>query len=180
MNRPRLPAVLFFRNLMTIRLVFVLVVFALLSGFVALNWTEFIAPTTLSLGFSTTQAPLGLVLLGVLVLVVGLFAVYVLYLHSADLLRTRRLLKEMETQKKLLEQAEASRFTELRSFVAEQFALQGQRHAETLAAVRVQSPLDKQSDRTWLEEVHNGLSAQLGQLEDRLDRLLPQSQSIQP
>jgi hypothetical protein len=86
----------------------------------------------------------------------------------------------MEAQKKLLEQAEASRFTELRSFVAEQFALQGQRHAETLAAVRAKSAIDTQGDRTWLEEVHNGLSAQLGQLEDRLDRLLPQPNSIHP
>jgi hypothetical protein len=109
-----------------------------------------------------------------------LFTVYVLYLHSADLLRTRRLLKDMEAQKKLLEQVEASRFTELRGFVAEQFALLGQRNAETLAAVRAQSAMDTRVDHTWLEEVHNGLSAQLGQLEDRLDRLLPQPNSIHP
>jgi len=158
---------------MTIRVAFLLVLFSLLGGFVTLNWTEFIAPGTLSVGLGTVQAPLGLVMLGMLVLVTGLFVVYVLYLHAADLLRTRRLLKDMEAQRKLLEQTETSRFTELRAFMVEQFDLQRQRDAQTLAAIQTKSSQDTQADRTWMEEAINGLSAQLGQLEDRLDRLLP-------
>jgi uncharacterized integral membrane protein len=165
---------------MTIRFAFVLVLFSALCGFVVLNWTDFVTPTTLSLGFGTAQAPLGLVLLGVLVLVTGLFVLYVLYIHAEDLMRTRRLLKDMEGQKKLLEQAEASRFTELRAFMAEQFDLQRRRDAETLAALQAKSLGSTQSDRTWMEEIHNGLSAQLGQLEDRLDRLLPSPNPTQP
>lgn len=168
---------------MTIRFAFLLVLFSALSGFVALNWTDFIIPTTLSLGFGTVQAPLPLVLLGILMLVSGLFVVYVLYLHTEDLLRTRRLLKDMEAQKKLMEHAEASRFTELRSFLAAQFDQQARRDADTLAAVQskglagapVSAAPGTQLDRVWMEELTNGLSAQLGQLEDRLDRLLPAS-----
>jgi biopolymer transport protein ExbB/TolQ len=147
--------------------------FTLLGGFVALNWTEFMVPSTLSVGFTTVQAPVGLFMLGVVILVISLFTLYVFYLHSAELLRTRRLHKDMEVQKKLVEQSETSRYTELRGFMNEQFALQRQRDAETLAAVKTKSALTSQADRTWMEEVHNGLSAQLGQLEDRLDRLLP-------
>jgi hypothetical protein len=158
---------------MTIRFAFMLVLFCLLGGFVALNWTEFITPSTLSVGFSTVQAPVGLIMLGVLILAVCLFTVVVLYLQAADLLRTHRMHKDMEAQRKLVTQGETSRFMELRNFVDEQFALQRQRDAETLAALKTKSALSTQVDRTWMEELHNGLSAQLGQLEDRLDRLLP-------
>ncbi len=158
---------------MTISFTLALLLLSLLSGFVALNWTDFISPTSLSLGFQTVQFPLGLAMLGILVFVISLFTVYGLYLHAAELLRTRRLLKDMESQRKLLEQAEASRFTELRTILVEQFELQRQRDAETLAAVQTKSAQSLQADRTWTEELHNGLSAQLGQLEDRLDRLLP-------
>jgi hypothetical protein len=159
--------------MMTIRFAFLLVLSLALSGFVALNWTAFITPTTLLLGFSTVQAPLGLVMLGVLLLVASLFALYVLYLHAAEVLLTRRLLKDMEAQRKLVDQAEASRFTELRSLMDEQFNLQKQRDAETLASVQAKNVSGTQADRVFMEEITNGLSAQLGQLEDRLDRLLP-------
>jgi hypothetical protein len=165
---------------MSNRFAFMLVLFILLGGFVALNWAEFIATSTLSVGFTTLQAPLGLIMLGVLIMVAGLFIVYALYLHAAELLRTRRLHKDMEVQKNLVEKSESSRFTELRAFMDEQFALQRQRDAETLAAVKTRSAANMQDDRTWMEEVHNGLSAQLGQLEDRLDRLLPPPASTLP
>lgn len=165
---------------MTIGIAFLLLVSTLLGGFVALNWAEFFAPTTLSLGFTTMLAPLGLVMLGVLILVAGLFALYVLYLHAAELVRTRRLLKEMESQRQLVDQSESSRFTELRTFVETQFALQRQRDAQTLAAVQSVSPFNRQDEKVWLQELHNGLSAQLGQMEDRLDRLLPPTDANRP
>lgn len=47
---------------MTIRFSLLLILLGLLGGPVALNWTEFTAPTTLTVGFGVLQAPLGLYL----------------------------------------------------------------------------------------------------------------------
>jgi biopolymer transport protein ExbB/TolQ len=158
---------------MTIRFAFLLILLALLGGFVALNWAAFIVPTTLFVGMGMVDAPLGLIMLGIVLMLLGLFVVYVLYLHAAELLRTRRLLKDMASQRKQLEQAESSRITELHSFIASQFAAQQQRDAQGVVASQAQTETRLQSERKWIEEIHNGLAAQIGQLEDRLDRLLP-------
>ena len=67
-----------------------LLVLTAIAAFAALNWTVFITPTELSLGFTTTQIPLGLVMLGLLVFVTALFLLFVLYLQTSALLETRR------------------------------------------------------------------------------------------
>lgn len=158
---------------MTVRFAFVLALISLVSGFVALNWTEFITPTALSIGFGVILAPIGLVMLGVLLLVSGLFVVYVLYLHASELVRTRRLSKEMEAQRKLVNQAEVSRVTDLRNFIAEHFAAQRQLDAEMMAAINAKIEANTEYARKSIEETSNSVSAQLGQLEDRLDKILP-------
>ena len=43
---------------MPLRTVVLLVVLALIALFAALNWTAFVAPTTLSFGVAQVQAPL--------------------------------------------------------------------------------------------------------------------------
>ena len=69
-----------------------LIVFALatLALFTAVNWSAFNTPTTLSLVFASVEAPLGLMLLGMLVMLTALFLIYVVYLQSSVLLETRR------------------------------------------------------------------------------------------
>jgi len=49
---------------MPLRTVVVLVVLAFVGLFAALNWSAFLAPTPLSLGFAQVQAPRGLIMLG--------------------------------------------------------------------------------------------------------------------
>jgi hypothetical protein len=75
----------------------------------------------------------------------------------------------MKSQRELADQAEASRFTELRLFVQEalqrQLALNGESRDAILTRLEV---LDRDL-RVVFEESSNGLSAHLGQLEDRLD-----------
>jgi hypothetical protein len=52
------------------RLRTIVVIFAslLVAVFVAINWSAFVMPTTLSLAFTSVEAPLGIVMLGILVL----------------------------------------------------------------------------------------------------------------
>lgn len=116
--------------------------------FAALNWATFTAPTPLSLGVATVNAPLGLVMLVLLAAVAALFLGWMIWLQGSVLLETRRQARELQAQRDLADRAEASRFTELRQFIEAEFARQ----------------------RGVIEQTGNGLSAFIGELEDRLER----------
>jgi hypothetical protein len=126
---------------MPLRTVVLLAVLALVALFAALNWTAFVAPTTLSFGVAEVQAPLGLIMLGLLAILTALFLFYVVYLQTTVILEWRRHARELQAQRELADQAEASRFTELRS------------HLDTR-----------------LTEIESSLSAQLGEMRERLNR----------
>ncbi len=98
---------------MKLRTLFLLLVLVAIAGFAALNWSVILAPTALNLGVADIQAPLGLIMMGVVVFLLGLFLVYVLYLQTTVLLDARSHAKELQANRKLADQAEASRFTEL-------------------------------------------------------------------
>lgn len=102
---------------MKIRTLFLLILLFAIAIFVVLNWSEFITPTNLSLGVGTVQAPLGLVLLGLLVLLTVTFLVFATYLKTSVLLESRRLSHELHSARELAEKAETSRFTELHEFL---------------------------------------------------------------
>jgi uncharacterized integral membrane protein len=75
---------------MPLRTVVLLVVLALIALFAALNWTAFVAPTTLSFGVAQVQAPLGLIMLGLLAILTALFLLYLAYLQTTVILEWRR------------------------------------------------------------------------------------------
>ena len=111
---------------------------AILIGlFAALNWAVISQSTTLNLGLMQVQGPLGVVLLGLTALLAVVFVVYVLYMQTAMLLDSRRQAKDMEVQRNLADQAELSRFTELRAYMQGELMLANQRseeqHAQLLA-----------------------------------------------
>jgi uncharacterized integral membrane protein len=139
---------------MRTRTIFLVVAILLLAGFAALNMDEFTRTSMLSLGFTTVQVPLGLVMLALLVIATVIFLATTLYLQSTNLIETRRYARELNTQRELADRAEASRFTELRSYLEVQ-ALAAQ-HREALLA--------------RLEQSDNSMAAYMGQLEDRLER----------
>jgi hypothetical protein len=106
---------------MKLRTLSVLLVLLAVAAFTVLNWSVILAPTTLSLGVTDVQAPLGLIFLALLGGVVAVFLVYVLYLQSTVMFDARAHAKELQTNRKLADQAEASRFTELRGFLEAEF-----------------------------------------------------------
>ena len=111
---------------------------AILIGlFAALNWAVISQSTTLNLGLMQVQGPLGVVVLGLTALLAVVFVVYVLYMQTAMLLDSRRQAKDMEEQRNLADQAELSRFTELRAYMQGELMLANQRseeqHAQLLA-----------------------------------------------
>lgn len=158
---------------MRIRVFPVLLLLLLAGLFALLNWPAFAATTTLSLGFTTVQASPALVML-VLVALLGMaYVASVVYLQGAALLESRRLGKELQTQRELADKAEASRFTELREFMTSELQRVVQASAESRASLLQRMEQLEQRQQLALEETGNSLSAYIGELEDRLEHHVP-------
>lgn len=146
----------------------------LLGVFTLINWGALNTPADLSFIVLELRAPLGLVLVGAIVVFVALFTAYVLVLRTAMLMDAHRYAKELKAQQQLAEQAEASRLSELRSQIDHEFAqLQV---ASDKSRIDINTRLDamEQGLRTSIEESGRSLSAYVGEVEDKLDRSLGQ------
>ncbi len=152
--------------------ILLLIVLAAITAFTALNWSTFITPTTLSLGIAAIQVPLGLVMLGLLVFLTGLFLVFVVYLQTSVLLETRRQARDLQAKRELADQAEASRFTELRGFLEVELRKQADLEAESKTAVLARIDQLDSDLHSAVEESGNTLCAYFDELEDRLEREL--------
>lgn len=149
-----------------------ILVFALLTAFATLNWVAVAAPSTLSLGFTNVIAPLGMVMLVFTAAISGLLIVYIVLLQAGVILEARRLTKEVKAQRELADTAEASRFTELRTLLEgelRRIEAQGAASDREFAARVEQSERGSQQK---LAEATATLSAYLGEIEDKLDRVL--------
>lgn len=95
------------------RSVALIAIFGLLALFAALNWGAFTAPTSIWLGVTSIEAPLGLILLGVIALLSAMFLAYAIHLQAGALLEARRHARDLgslrEQVEKLGASAEASR-----------------------------------------------------------------------
>jgi hypothetical protein len=153
---------------MRIRSLLLVLVLTLIAAFTALNWSVFLVDTPLSLGVSTVQAPLGLIMLGLLIFMVAYCLVYVLYLQSNVLMDARRNAKELQTNRELADKAEASRFTELRGFI--EAGMKQSTEQNKAAQQALVARLDSLENvlRNSVEQSGNSLSAYIGELEDRL------------
>lgn len=146
---------------MNFKTLILLLVVAAIAALAALNWNTLSALTVVSLGVMTVQAPLGLIMLGLTILLAAFFLVYVLSLQGSVLMDTRRHTKEMQVQRELADKAEASRFTELRSF------LEGQNQR---SQGELMNRLELLETRVVAraQESENSTAAYVGQLEQQM------------
>ncbi|RZI74298.1 MAG: LapA family protein [Variovorax sp.] len=145
------------------------VVVLLIAALAALNWGVLVEPTLMSIGLMQINAPFGLIMLGLTTLLAVFFLAYVIYLQSTVLIDGRRHTKEMQAQRELADKAEASRFTELRSFLEAQeqarVAQSNQRQAALLARIeQLEATFRLRADQS-----DHTTAAHVGQLEDRFD-----------
>jgi uncharacterized integral membrane protein len=149
-----------------------LLALALLTLFAAANWSLVTAPASLDFLAFTVQGPLGLILLSATLLIAALFAIYALSLRTSSLVESKRHAKALELQRELADKAEASRFTalgtELRQECAELRNAIAQTRADTMHRVDTLEASLKQS----LGETANALFANIGQVDDKLNRLV--------
>jgi uncharacterized integral membrane protein len=156
--------------LMRLRTLLLLLVVLAVVLFAALNWAIITTPTTLSLLVTTVEAPLGLVLLGMLVLLCGLFAVFAGYLQTTTLLEARQHARELQAQRKLADQAEASRLAELQNLLNSALLRLEQQSQENRSAVQARLDQMEQNLRAAVTQEGTTLSTYIGELEDRLER----------
>lgn len=155
---------------MKFRTIFLIVLLALVAVFAAVNWTAFTATTTLSLIYTEFQAPLGAVMLGVVIVLTAFFLLYILALQTSVMLESRRLTKQLEAQRALADQAEHSRFNDLRGYLKTELEQLQRRQTEqqTLLAQRLDTL--QRDIHLRVEQTENAVAAQVGELDDRLQR----------
>jgi uncharacterized integral membrane protein len=155
---------------MYLRTIFIVLILGAVALFAAANWQAFTAPTTLSLIVAKVEAPLGVILLGVILLLTALFLIYVAYLQSSVLLETRRHARELDAQRELAEHAEASRIHELRSSLDARLQALGKETQASLSELGARLNRLETDLRQSIEECQNTLAAILSEMDDRLRR----------
>ncbi len=138
--------------------------------FAAVNWQAIITPVPLSLLFAEANAPLGLILLAATALLALLFLGFVVYMQSSTLMIRRKLNKEVEEQRKLANEAESSRFTELRTYLEGELQKINSQNSEVRQQLETRLTEIQTSVQSKVEETGTSLSAYIGELEDRLDK----------
>jgi uncharacterized integral membrane protein len=155
-------------NAMNILGVVILVALFLLAVFTLANWSVLTAPTLLSFVAFDVEGPLGVILLGVTLVLVALFVLYALMLRTNMLMESRRYNQELQAQRKLAESAEASRLSDLRTQIADEFA----QMRDAVGQANVRMDRVEQSMRQSMNEAANGLAALVGEMDDKIDRAL--------
>jgi len=161
---------------MYLRTILIVLALGALALFTAVNWSAFTTPTTLSVIFATIEAPLGLVLLGMVVLLAALFLIYVVYLQSSVLFETRRHARELHAQRELAEHAEISRLHDLRLFLETQLQNLGKQTEQSKAELSARLDQLEGELRQSIEQCQNSLAATMAEIDDRLEHGAGESQ----
>lgn len=141
-----------------------LIAFVVLMGLFAWrNWSVFSEERTLSLIFTQVTAPFGVVLLTIMAVLVVVYFLYTVGLEAAALMEVKRYARELLSARKLADEAEASRFSELKKWLETEYKPTGVNH-------EVLSRIDQaeQELRQDIEKAGNTLAAYIGELEDQL------------
>ena len=155
---------------MRARTIFLILGIFLVAGFAMLNVDEFTRTSVLSLGFTTMQVPLGLVMLLLVVAILLVFLATTIYMQSANLIETRQYARELTAQRELADKAEASRFTELRQYMESQATLALNRESDSVAAIDHRMALTENLLLERMEQSDNSNAAYWGQNDDALMR----------
>ncbi|MEF9942649.1 MAG: LapA family protein [Burkholderiaceae bacterium] len=157
---------------MPLRTLLLILAFVATAIFLIANWAAIVAPGPVSLVFSDIQAPLGLILVAIAVVLVGLLVLVIVYQQAGVILEARRWHKEIDAQRALADKAEASRFTELQTFLATELAKIDGRDAQQHQALLTRLAALEDAQRGRQDEATNSIAAHVGEVDEKLDRLL--------
>lgn len=143
------------------RIALLVLIIVLIGALAFFNFPYLTQDVPMSLGFTSVQAPLGLILVALTALMAVVFIAYVIAMQGAWLLEARAHSKEMTAQRELADKAEASRFTELRIAIENLHKEEERRLTERMD--RLESHLHAR-----VQESDNSTAAYVGQLEQQL------------
>jgi hypothetical protein len=144
---------------MRIKTILLLIVAIAIAAFLSINWRVFATPANFSFLVGSVDVPIGVVIVGLLGLVILTVAVYVAVWQGAILRDVRRQSKELQAQRSLADNAEASRFTELATLVREEMSRLDQRFDAAVGALR-----------NDLQDTERSIAATLAEMDDRMLR----------
>ena len=142
----------------------------LIATFGILNVDEFTRVSTLNLGFTTMQLPLGMAMTILVIAILLIFLATTLYMHSTNLIETRKYAKELTVQRELADKAESSRFTDLRRYMESQADLALNQANGTVAAMDRRIMQTEQLLLQRFDQSDNSNAAYWGQQDDALAR----------
>jgi uncharacterized integral membrane protein len=148
----------------------ILLTLVLLGVFVLANWSVLTARTTLSLLAFSIEGPLGLILLGIILVFLVLFMAHAITLRTTMLLEARRHAADLKSERDRADQADASRISELRREIDQRFselraAIQSTGEKQAASAKSLNESIERS-----IELATNSLSASIGDLDRRLER----------
>jgi uncharacterized integral membrane protein len=159
---------------MRARLILLVLAILLVAGFAAQNWTEFNKPSTLNLGVTSIEAPLGLIMLIALGVALLVFIAAAASLRTRSLIESRQQARALHAQRELADKAEASRFTDLRQMLDTHLRETRQRDGAVNGELQKALVQHQRELRNQLEQMYHLLTSRLTELERRLDSRSPQ------
>jgi len=145
---------------MRVRSIALIAAGALAAVFIIINWSVFAAPASFYFVIGTVSLPIGVVMLGLIALVTLGYAIYLGIWQSKLLMDYRRQSKELQAQRSLADDAEASRFTALSALLKDEMTKQDARLEAAFTALRNE-----------MRDTEHSIAATLGEMDDRQRRV---------
>lgn len=145
-----------------------LVLIVLMAVFAWRNWAVFSEEKALSLIFTQVTAPFGIVMLLIMAVLVAVYFMYTVGLEMAALLEVKRYARELLAARKLADEAEASRFSELKKWLEGELSTLKAQSSADLEAIAARIDRAEQELREDIEKAGNTLAAYIGELEDQI------------
>lgn len=149
------------------RIVFIVLAILVTAIIASLNWPEFTRAEPLSFGLFTATVPVGATMLVIMAIVLTVFLVTSAIQESRYLLDHRRHSRALHAQRELAENAEASRYTDLRQHFDTH--LRDSRQRESMVATEFEKRMlqSNQELRAQIERMHQMLAARLDTMDTR-------------
>ncbi len=157
---------------MRLRTVFLVLAVVVVGVLALLNATEITRQVPVNLLWAHVEAPLGLVLVGLLAAAVAISLSAGATLRGRHRHREQELSQGMQTQRDLTQRAEASHFSELRQTLDNLLRDTRQRDAKLSGSVEQSLVRHQRETRTQLEGLHRAMGSRLGEMEARLEARL--------
>lgn len=164
---------------MRLKTFFLLLLLIICCVFLVVNWTAILTEVPVNFLVDTVDAPIALiVLLGLGVLVI-ICLLYALWLQASLALEMRKSHRETEAARALAENAEKSRFSELKSEMQKAFAeLQTDADLRKNSVIDRVDALEKRFDEGFVQTI-NSLSSSVGEVEDSVHKIAKDVKKLQ-